>query len=246
MEAGGDDMRDIGRNIRCVRVRRGLTQEELAERLHVSRQTVSNYETGRSRPDVDMLLLAAEKLEVDVQVLLYGEPVQTQRRREVYLLLAEGAALLALGVGLRLCDRWARRLLMRGFAGGPLYLIRCTAVPAFWFLLGWVLLQACGTFLGAKPLKYGWARPLRRAVAACLAAWAVLELPVVAGAAWQTVYALLQTPEASLDLGISLPRWWEKASFWVQIYLTDRFPAVFLLFGAVLWSTRPAGGQETV
>ena len=126
---GGDDMRDIGRNIRCVRVRRGLTQEELAERLHVSRQTVSNYETGRSRPDVDMLLLAAEKLEVDVQVLLYGEPVQTQRRREVYLLLAEGAALLALGVGLRLCDRWARRLLMRGFAGGPLY--RCSGLLVF-------------------------------------------------------------------------------------------------------------------
>ena len=45
-------MRDIGKNIRAARVRRGLTQEELAERLHVSRQTVSNYETGRSRPDV--------------------------------------------------------------------------------------------------------------------------------------------------------------------------------------------------
>ena len=43
---GGDDMRDIGRNIRCVRVRRGLTQEELADHLveagfQVTQATVS-------------------------------------------------------------------------------------------------------------------------------------------------------------------------------------------------------------
>lgn len=39
-------MRDIGKNIKELRCARGLTQEELAERLHVTRQTVSNYETG--------------------------------------------------------------------------------------------------------------------------------------------------------------------------------------------------------
>ena len=93
-------MRDIGKNIRAARVRRGLTQEELAERLHVSRQTVSNYETGRSRPDVEMLLRAAEQLGVDVQVLLYGEPLRPERRREICRLLAEGTALLVLGSGI--------------------------------------------------------------------------------------------------------------------------------------------------
>ena len=48
-------MRDIGKNIRALRTRRGLSQDQLAEALHVTRQTVSNYETGRSRPDVEML-----------------------------------------------------------------------------------------------------------------------------------------------------------------------------------------------
>ncbi|HIR10446.1 MAG TPA: helix-turn-helix transcriptional regulator, partial [Candidatus Avoscillospira stercoripullorum] len=38
-------MRDIGKNIRTLRIRRGLTQDELAEALFVTRQTVSNYET---------------------------------------------------------------------------------------------------------------------------------------------------------------------------------------------------------
>lgn len=45
-------MRDIGKNIRTLREKKGMTQEELAQALFVTRQTVSNYETGRSRPDI--------------------------------------------------------------------------------------------------------------------------------------------------------------------------------------------------
>ena len=52
----GDDMRDIGKNIRYLRETKGLTQDQLAEKLFVTRQTVSNYETGRTRPDVDMIV----------------------------------------------------------------------------------------------------------------------------------------------------------------------------------------------
>lgn len=53
-------MRDIGKNIRDLRQQKHLTQEELAERLFVTRQTVSNYENGRTRPDVDQILRLAE------------------------------------------------------------------------------------------------------------------------------------------------------------------------------------------
>ena len=45
-------MRDIGKNIRDLRKRQNMTQDELAARLFVTRQTVSNYEIGRTRPDV--------------------------------------------------------------------------------------------------------------------------------------------------------------------------------------------------
>nr|WP_326167700.1 helix-turn-helix transcriptional regulator [uncultured Lachnoclostridium sp.] len=41
-------MAKIGRNIREQRMKKGLSQEELAERLYVTRQTISNYETGGS------------------------------------------------------------------------------------------------------------------------------------------------------------------------------------------------------
>lgn len=46
-------MRDIGANIRRARTRRKLTQDDLAQAVHTTRQTISNYETGRSRPDVE-------------------------------------------------------------------------------------------------------------------------------------------------------------------------------------------------
>lgn len=41
-------MRDIGKNIKALRERKCLTQDQLAEKLFVTRQTVSNYETGDS------------------------------------------------------------------------------------------------------------------------------------------------------------------------------------------------------
>ena len=47
-------MRDIGANIRRARTRRHLTQDDLAQTMHTTRQTISNYETGRSRPDVEI------------------------------------------------------------------------------------------------------------------------------------------------------------------------------------------------
>ena len=91
-------MRDIGKNIRTLRIRRGLTQDELAEALFVTRQTVSNYETGRSRPDVEMLLNIARVLEADIHHLLYGLPVEEDRRREKLWLLAVAIAVILLTI----------------------------------------------------------------------------------------------------------------------------------------------------
>ena len=51
-------------NIRNIRKDRGLTQEELAIRLNVVRQTVSKWEKGLSVPDADMLQKLADILEV--------------------------------------------------------------------------------------------------------------------------------------------------------------------------------------
>ena len=74
-------MRNIGNNIRIIRIQQGITQEELAERLYITRQAISSYETGRTRPDVDMLIKIAEALHSDTDALLYGPPQTTENKR---------------------------------------------------------------------------------------------------------------------------------------------------------------------
>lgn len=67
----------LNENIKNLRKKKGLTQEELAIRLNVVRQTVSKWEKGISVPDAEMLQKIAAELEEDVSTLL-GSPVEAQ------------------------------------------------------------------------------------------------------------------------------------------------------------------------
>jgi len=62
-------------NIKNLRKSRAMTQEELASRLHIVRQTVSKWEKGYSVPDAEMLRKLADALETDTSSLL-GETVE--------------------------------------------------------------------------------------------------------------------------------------------------------------------------
>jgi putative transcriptional regulator len=83
-------------NLKNFRQQKGLTQEELAERLHVVRQTVSKWEKGLSVPDAGLLIRLAEVFETTVGILL-GETVEltadknivAQKLEQLNALLAE-------------------------------------------------------------------------------------------------------------------------------------------------------------
>lgn len=60
-------------NLKVLRKKKGMTQEELAVRLNVVRQTVSKWEKGLSVPDSDLLVKLAEVLDVPVSRLLGAE-----------------------------------------------------------------------------------------------------------------------------------------------------------------------------
>lgn len=47
---------ELGKRIIEIRKQHGLTQEEFAERYHVTRQTISNWENGKSSPDLETLV----------------------------------------------------------------------------------------------------------------------------------------------------------------------------------------------
>ena len=69
-------------NMKALRKNKGLTQEELANRLNVVRQTVSKWEKGLSVPDAEMLQKIADVLESDVSQLL-GAPIQQNENTDV-------------------------------------------------------------------------------------------------------------------------------------------------------------------
>ncbi len=64
----------LNENIKAIRKSKGLSQQELAVKLNVVRQTVSKWEQGLSVPDSDMLLSISEALETPVSTLL-GENI---------------------------------------------------------------------------------------------------------------------------------------------------------------------------
>ena len=60
----------LSENIKMIRKNKGLSQEELAVKINVVRQTVSKWEKGHSVPDAEMLVRLAEVLQVSVNELL--------------------------------------------------------------------------------------------------------------------------------------------------------------------------------
>ena len=72
----------LNENIKSLRKQNGLSQEQLANEMHVVRQTVSKWERGLSVPDSDSLIKLSEILQTSVSVLL-GENVEETEQSEL-------------------------------------------------------------------------------------------------------------------------------------------------------------------
>lgn len=64
---------DISNQIKKRRAGMGLSQEELAERIYVSRQTISNWETDKTYPDIQSLLMLSVLFDTTIDVLVKGD-----------------------------------------------------------------------------------------------------------------------------------------------------------------------------
>lgn len=102
---------DFGDQLRKIRTDAGLTQEQVASELSVSRQTISNWENNKNLPDLEMVvkISMAFKLSLD-QLILGGENMnnmteklikdgsETRRAKMNLISIIVGAALLCFGV----------------------------------------------------------------------------------------------------------------------------------------------------
>lgn len=70
---------EFGNKLYELRKQRGMSQEELASRLEVTRQTVSKWEVGDSTPDMEKLIALSELFEISLDELVLGRvPVSTK------------------------------------------------------------------------------------------------------------------------------------------------------------------------
>ena len=74
------DHTQLGINIRTARIRRGLSQKELAELVHITSQHISHIETARTKVSLPTLVDIANALNVDVGALLQGDLSPMQGR----------------------------------------------------------------------------------------------------------------------------------------------------------------------
>ena len=161
-------MRDIGKNIRALRQQKHLTQEEFAEKLFVTRQTVSNYENGRSRPDIDTLEKIAGLLGTDLNALIYGPPVPGERKkaRRIFWFGVGITAVLALALAALYAP--AKQAQAEHYSMIPMALCSALLRPLAFLTGGWALMHGV-SLLTAFPVR-PWMRGARYGL------WALLIL----------------------------------------------------------------------
>lgn len=69
---------ELSSQIKKYRQQYELSQEALAEKIYVSRQTISNWETGKSYPDIHSIILLSQLFEVSLDELIQGDVIKMQ------------------------------------------------------------------------------------------------------------------------------------------------------------------------
>lgn len=108
---------EIGSKIRQSRIEGNITQEQAAEALGVSRQTVSNWETGKSFPDIISVLKMSDLYNVSLDYLLKGE-----RQMDNYMYYLDESTNVV-----KSRNKFSKLILVMGY-----FIIWAIAIIAFW------------------------------------------------------------------------------------------------------------------
>ena len=206
-------MRDIGKNIRQLRTEKNMTQDELAQKLFVTRQTVSNYENGKSRPDVEMLERIVDVLHTDILTVIYGP----RPKKIPAIVIACGVAVLVgflLLIANVLAKKWNA---VQNFEIGKLTQALFILWPMYFVFLGWLAAGLVGTAMKRKPKDR---KPLR---------WAGWALAGLLGF-W---FLMMVLHFAGQDIG-----WISRAVYGVYVFsyrIHVPHDLIYLLPGVALW-----------
>lgn len=219
----------IAKNIRTQRIAQGMTQEELATKVFTTRQTISNYENGKSQPDYEMIGKIAAALGVNAEMLLYD--VGNRRKKIQLWIIAVGSAFLFAIV------RSVRFSSLIIHCEPPVYLTCYQAydmliTPIACCVLGWFLIRFCELYIHKREFHFNRPNVLFVFLMVVLAIWlivATIELPKLFSAASDAVKNQYGGPSM---LGNYMETFYYK--FW-QVW--DQLPVlngIFVLLGSLL------------
>lgn len=219
-------MKDIGKNIKKLRIQKGMTQDALANALYVTRQTVSNYETGRSRPDVETVIKIAEVLGTGANAVLYGGEKENKDKKKII-------------VSLILAFTFIFIMYILKFAVNKLYdgyfLMSQSVVytlffrPCLMFFAGFFAVRAVLYALGVAISGYKWAKPVK--IVLCVIA-AIFGIIILVYGVWGVTVFIKELTGESFSSGIpTIPIFTQIETAVSKI--TTRFPLFYAIFGGV-------------
>ena len=158
-------MSSIGKNIRNLRKQKKMSQEHLAGLLHVTRQAVSNWENGKSQPDIETLEAIAGAFDTDILMVLYGrrqeedsaEVKQAQRKQYIRKAILWGILTLAGTLIYVFTREWTERIVQRYYDAQPRFLSTLILGPVCFFA-GTITFMNIVGLLGDIRIKQGWVR----------------------------------------------------------------------------------------
>lgn len=232
-------MRDIGKNIKDLRTEKNLTQDQLADKLYITRQTVSNYENGKSRPDIDMIEQISKVLNCDINDIIYGK----EKSKKNHIPFVVSFSLFVLLTALSLWGvPYTLKLKGQTYLGGPYYLFAVFIVPFTISLAVWSAFELLSLTAGLKPLKYKNVKYFKT-VFLIFAVYFVLSNAVY----WTPliIYDFFAIADATPPLSYDLITNHINNSFIIKlanpvIYFVYRYGNIllysfFAVFGALLW-----------
>ena len=146
-------MNAVGKNIKKLRIARKMTQEDLAEKMFVTRQTISNWETGKSQPDLETLSAVSEIFSVEPTELIYGIRPSYKRYQKKYIITAVVSLCVIIAVILLECIYYPQLMDMyRQFYQGAfeLMLYNLTVRPIGFFALGLFLVSVFSIWVDTR------------------------------------------------------------------------------------------------
>ena len=220
-------MANVSKNIKQIRIKNNMTQEELAEALFVTRQTISNYENGKSNPDIETIIKIADIFKVDANTVIYGLPLEESQKRNKNWAIGIGVFLVLLLCSIFVIDKLLEPYNEGYYIPPPENILTHSLIPLAFFVGGFYTMHILGLITPLKPLDNLAAKILRIILL-------IIIFLLSAGVLYYAVFAAYSFIKFINDINISI-RWYGFFKLIIFSTIATKYPFVFSVLGALSW-----------